>query len=58
MEIIKLLALSADIGLPLLALLTFVMGYVIRTQYKWRKLPPPAAGQSLPSWPVETKVSK
>jgi hypothetical protein len=57
METLKALALAVAIGFPLLVLLSMTMSYLIRTQHKWRKLPPnptpPAA-----SWAQARKVSK
>lgn len=39
METVKALALAVAIGSPLLVLLSMLMGLLIRTQHKWRKLP-------------------
>jgi hypothetical protein len=41
METVKVVALGIAVGFPLLVLLCMLMGYLIRTQYKWRKLPTP-----------------
>jgi len=58
MEIVKALALGAAVGFPLLALLTMLMSYLVRTQYQWRKLPPPTPNPPMSPWFDAPKVSK
>ena len=58
MEIVKLLALASVVAFPLAALLTWLMGILIRTQYKWRKLPPPNQNSPAAPWVHAPKASK
>ncbi len=39
METVKALGLAVAIGFPLLVLLSMLMGFLIRTQHRWRKFP-------------------
>jgi hypothetical protein len=55
METVKALALAVAIGFPLLVLLSMLMGLLIRTQHKWRKLPQPAISQPIASWQSVSK---
>jgi len=58
METVKLLALASAVAFPLSGLLAWFGVYLVRTQYKWRKLPPPPAAQTVAPWPIATKASK
>lgn len=58
MEIVKVLALGAAVGAVILTLLTWLMTYLIRTQYKWRKLPPPDPNSPVGVWLAASKASK
>ncbi len=58
MEIVKVLALGAGVGAVTLTILTMLTAYLIRTQYKWRKLPPPDPNSPVGLWLAGRKASK
>jgi len=58
METIKVLAFGAVVGITLSGLLTMLMSYLVRTQYQWRKLPPPNPNPPIAPWFDAPKASK